>query len=64
MGRGIGVSLNDFDWVLLGLVLAHCRSSACFEIYSATLHTKFVGFDRNQVLWLLGGHGGDVRHLA
>jgi len=26
-----------------------------FEIYSATLHTKFVGFYKQQILWLLGG---------
>ena len=45
---------HDFDWVLLGLVLALSVISV-LEIYSATLHTKFVGFDRNQVLWLLGG---------
>src|SRR5271154_344030 len=48
------LSFNDFDWVLLGLVLALSVISV-LEIYSATLHTKFVGFDRNQVLWLLGG---------
>jgi rod shape determining protein RodA len=48
------ISLNDFDWVLLGLVLALSVISV-FEIYSATLHTKFVGFDKNQVLWLFGG---------
>jgi rod shape determining protein RodA len=48
------ISLNDFDWVLLGLVLALSVISV-LEIYSATLHTKFVGFDRNQILWLLGG---------
>jgi len=48
------ISLNDFDWVLLGLVLALSVISV-LEIYSATLHTKFVGFDKNQVLWLLGG---------
>jgi len=48
------LSLNDFDWVLIGLVAALSVISV-LEIYSATLHTKFVGFDRNQVLWLLGG---------
>src|SRR5271155_3169623 len=48
------LSLSDFDWVLLGLVLALSVISV-LEIYSATLHTKFVGFDRNQVLWLVGG---------
>ena len=48
------LTFNDFDWVLLGLVLALSVISV-LEIYSATLHTKFVGFDKNQVLWLLGG---------
>jgi rod shape determining protein RodA len=48
------LSFSDFDWVLLGLVLALSVISV-LEIYSATLHTKFVGFDRNQVLWLCGG---------
>src|SRR5208282_404152 len=48
------LSFHDFDWVLLGLVLVLSVISV-LEIYSATLHTKFVGFDRNQVLWLLGG---------
>ena len=28
-----------------------------FEIYSATLHTKFVGFETKQIFWLLGGMG-------
>jgi rod shape determining protein RodA len=48
------LSFNDFDWVLLGLVLVLSVISV-LEIYSATLHTKFVGFDKNQVLWLFGG---------
>ena len=48
------LSLRDFDWVLLGLVIAISVISV-LEIYSATLHTKFVGFDKNQVLWLAGG---------
>src|SRR5450432_1979841 len=48
------LSLHDFDWPLLGLVLLLSVISV-FEIYSATLHTKFVGFDRMQILWLLGG---------
>ena len=26
-----------------------------FEIYSATLHTKFVGFETKQIFWLIGG---------
>ncbi len=50
------LSFNDFDWLLLSLVLALSVISV-LEIYSATLHTKFIGFDKNQVLWLIGGMG-------
>jgi rod shape determining protein RodA len=50
------LSLRDFDWTLLGFVLLLSLISI-FEIYSATLHTKFVGFHRMQILWLLAGLG-------
>lgn len=48
------MSFRDFDWLLLGLVLLLSIVSI-FEIYSATLHTKFVGFHTKQIFWLLGG---------
>ena len=48
------LTFRDFDWGLLGLVLALCTISV-FEIYSATLHTKYQGFHTKQVLWILGG---------
>ncbi len=48
------ISFRDFDWLLLGLVLLLSIISI-FEIYSATLHTKFVGFETKQIFWLLGG---------
>lgn len=48
------VSFRDFDWVLLLLVLAICALGV-LEIYSATLHTKFVGVHIKQVYWILGG---------
>jgi rod shape determining protein RodA len=48
------LSVRDFDWTLLGFVLILSVFSI-LEIYSATLHTKFVGFHRMQTLWLLGG---------
>ncbi|MDI3253619.1 rod shape-determining protein RodA [Pseudacidobacterium ailaaui] len=48
------LSFRDFDWTLLGFVLVLSIISI-LEIYSATLHTKFVGFHKMQVLWLLGG---------
>jgi rod shape determining protein RodA len=48
------LSFRDLDWVLLGLV-AMLSVISVLEIYSATLHTKFVGFDHKQILWLAGG---------
>ena len=48
------LSFRDFDWTLLGFVMALSVISV-FEIYSATLHTKFVGFYKQQILWLVGG---------
>lgn len=48
------LSYRDFDWTLLGFVLALSVISV-LEIYSATIHTKFVNFDQKQVLWLAGG---------
>ena len=48
------LSLRDFDWTLLGFVLLLSVISVA-EIYSATLHTKFHGFQRMQILWILGG---------
>ena len=47
-------TLRDFDWTLMGFVMALSIISI-LEIYSATLHTKFVGFHKMQILWLLGG---------
>ncbi|MHB8303111.1 MAG: rod shape-determining protein RodA [Acidobacteriaceae bacterium] len=48
------LSYRDFDWTLLAFVLALSVISV-LEIYSATLHTKFVHFDEKQVLWLAAG---------
>jgi rod shape determining protein RodA len=48
------LSFRDFDWVLLGMVLSLSVISI-LEIYSATLHTKFVGFEKLQLFWLAGG---------
>jgi len=42
---------HDFDWILLGMVLLLSVISV-FEIYSATLHTKFVGFHKSQMVYL------------
>jgi rod shape determining protein RodA len=48
------LSFRDFDWTLLTFVLILSVISI-LEIYSATMHTKFVGFEKMQVLWLAGG---------
>jgi rod shape determining protein RodA len=48
------LSFRDFDWVLLGIVLIVCTVSV-LEIYSATLHTKYVGFHTKQMYWIAGG---------
>ena len=48
------LSFRDFDWTLLGMVLLLCTISV-FEIYSATLHTKYAGFHTKQIYWIAGG---------
>jgi rod shape determining protein RodA len=48
------LSFRDFDWGLLALVLLLCTVSV-FEIYSATLHTKYTGFHTKQIFWIVGG---------
>jgi rod shape determining protein RodA len=48
------LSFRDFDWTLLGFVMILSVISI-LEIYSATMHTKFVGFHKMQILWLAGG---------
>jgi rod shape determining protein RodA len=47
-------SFRDFDWVLLGFVLVLSVISV-LEIKSATLHTKFHGFEQKQVGFLATG---------
>ena len=50
------LSFRDFDWGLLAMVLLLCAVSV-LEIYSATLHTKYVGshFHTKQLYWIGGG---------
>lgn len=48
------ISFRDFDWLLLAYVLAICAVGV-LEIYSATIHTKFIGVHVKQVYWILGG---------
>jgi rod shape determining protein RodA len=47
-------SYRDFDWVLLGFVMLLSIVSV-LEIKSATLHTKFHGFETKQVGFLAIG---------
>ena len=47
-------SFRDFDWMLLSLVILMSILSV-LEIKSATLHTKFRGFDHKQIGFLLVG---------
>ncbi len=49
-------SFRDFDWTLLTLVLLLSLISV-LEIKSATLHTKFHGFDHKQIEFLVVGLG-------
>ena len=48
------LSFRDFDWTLLAAVLLICALSV-LEIYSATLHTKYVGFHTKQMFYIAGG---------
>lgn len=48
------MSFRDFDWLLFGMVALLCTVSV-FEIFSATLHTKYVGFHEKQIYWITGG---------
>jgi rod shape determining protein RodA len=47
-------SFRDFDWPLLSLI-GILSVISVLEIKSATLMTKFRGFDHKQILFLLGG---------
>ena len=50
------VSYRDFDWLLLGFVLAICTLGVV-QIHSATEHTKFAGAHIKQIYWILAGVG-------
>ncbi len=51
------LSFRDFDWALLAMVMALCALSV-LEIYSATLHTRYVGFHIKQIYWITAGLAG------
>ena len=48
------LSFRDFDWALLAMVVTLCALSV-FEIYTATLHTKYLGFHTKQMFWIAAG---------
>jgi rod shape determining protein RodA len=48
------LSFRDFDWALLGMVLLLCTLSV-LEIYSATLHTKYIGYHTKQMIFIAAG---------
>ena len=50
------VSYRDFDWILMGFVLAICALGVV-QIHSATEHSKFAGAHIKQIYWILGGVG-------
>jgi rod shape determining protein RodA len=50
------VSLKDFDWVLLALLVV-ISALGVVQIYSTTVHTKFAGAYLKQILWILLGVG-------
>jgi rod shape determining protein RodA len=59
------LSFRDFDWMLLAMVLVLCTISV-FEIYSATLHTKYAaypGFFNDQKVWIPGRMGFHTKQL-
>ena len=52
MGRNI--SLRDFDWLLLGILLT-IATLGVVQIYSTTAGTKFAGAHLRQIYWILLG---------
>ncbi len=48
------LSFRDFDWAMLGMVLLLSLVSV-FQIYSATLHTRYAGFHIKQIFFILAG---------
>jgi rod shape determining protein RodA len=50
------ISFRDFDWLLLGFVLAICVIGV-LQIYSATHNTRFAGAHVRQIYWILTGLG-------
>src|SRR5262250_684973 len=50
------VSYRDFDWLLMGFVLAICGLGV-LQIHTATEHTKFAGAHIRQIYWVVAGVG-------
>ena len=48
------ISFRDFDWILLGFILAICGLGV-LEVYSTTFSTKMAGMHVKQMYWILLG---------
>lgn len=48
------ISIKDFDWVLL-LILLAISALGVMQIYSATASTRFAGDHMKQVYWIMAG---------
>lgn len=51
---GRHVSLRDFDWLMLGVVLV-IAALGVLQIYSTTADTRFAGAHQKQLFWILLG---------
>ena len=51
---GKNISLRDFDWLLLGILLV-VATLGIVQIYSATEGTRFAGAHLRQIYWVLMG---------
>ena len=49
------MSFRDFDWDCCSDRAGCSARFRCWRSYSATLHTKYVGFHTKQIYWILGG---------
>ncbi|MGA2216970.1 MAG: rod shape-determining protein RodA [Terracidiphilus sp.] len=59
------MSFRDFDWALLSVILLLCTISV-FEIYSATLHTKYAatpGYFNEMKAWVPGHTGFHTKQI-
>ncbi len=58
------MSFRDFDWALLGMVLAALHHLRAGDLLGHPAHASIVGFHTKQIYWIVGGRDGDVHLLA